>query len=330
MDDLLDSGEIIVHRSAPGWRTATITIACGLGFAAAIHLLVGIHDDNWTCPASLMWLAVMAPFGIILIARTAGARLILTDRRLLYRRSRSVDIKDVAVADIQSATLSMLELLPSIRIKRCNGDDIFVKYVDRLEDLCERIRNPDSMASSSPRTLRGAFLIVLASFGASYGLWLGMFGLGELILMEPTGTIKAIPEWLDSEKLPTRMLACLALALTTFGLTGPVLGAAVLGAWLGYLPALLASRVLVPFDEARNLALLPRRMTPFVDFKDGSKSSEDEGRPNRISAIFLAWVAIWAGLAVMLICASTDRLARLLFQRPISLDGQAAIKSSGG
>ena len=327
MDDLLEPGESVVCRGRPGWRTATITIACGFSFAAALHLLVGVLDNNWTCPASLLYLIVMTPFGAILLFRTASARLIQTEHRLLYRRSRKSDVEEVALSDIHGATLSMAELLPSIRIKRRNGDDIFVKYVDRLEDLCERIRSPDSTASSSPRTLRGAFLIVLAIFGASFGLWLGLVGLYMLIAQEPTGTIKGIPEWRETAEPTARLLMSIAVALGSLVIVGPSVASAALGAWIGYLPALLASRLLVSADEASHLALLPRRLASILDVKEDPGRSQSNKRPPWIFKVVILWTAMWFALAGKVIAYLTDRLAKLLFGRAVLVDGLAAPES---
>ncbi len=328
MDNQLKSGESVSYRGQPGWCTAAIAIASGLSFAAAIHVIVGVLDDNWTCPASLMWLALMTPFGAILLARTAGCGLLITDRRILYRRSRSAPVEQVALADIRGATLGFDGVLPAMKISREDAEDMVVQHIAHLEELCHRVHRPKNAPEAAPQTFRGAVIIVLAAFGGSFGLFMGLFATYFLLSLDPTGSVETLRAWRESAEFPSRILGTAAVSLVAFVLIGPSLAAATLGAWLGYLPALLASRLLISFAEARHLALVPRRMAALVDLSQESEVSKEE-QPGWIFMIVAVWTAMWGVFAINMIAPLNDRLTTLLFKRIATLDHGAALGTGG-
>lgn len=342
LEKMLQPGETVVYRAKPAWRAVAVLLAGGLGFVGAMHVSIGILDDNWYCPASLLWLAILTPFGIAKLSAAGETEAIITDRRVLCAQRRSddrgelldtvnqlagssneradlearvlggpmYDVEELARSEIKRVDLVDHEIpIAAVRITGRGGHELELKLAHDPEGIRDLLLVQDTIPLWRRETARGAALVVVGLTCAAFMAFMTFFGVSMLlasVLFDPLWNLLGNPEDTHSGLLK----GVIAYPLG-FLLAAPILALAGLGALLGYLPALAISRFVVSFEEARVMALYLRKR---LDRPTDEEEANFLGR----------WFGFWLRPAGRLCTWLSEGLVGGLFGRTIRLEERPA------
>lgn len=270
MDDLLQPDEKVIYRAKPAWRAVALLLGCGLSVALVLHVLVGLWDDNWSCPASLIVVIFLVPVTIWLVSHASNTAAIITNRRVLYRDGLADDFEALARSEIEQVELVASEFpVPSVQIRGQGGREMTTKLLAAPATFRAVLLGDDAAAAREQETIASTVLRLLAFTCAFSAAMNALFAvaisatplLWRLLDFTPGSFGKT------GDLLHDIAVHAVLLLIATF-LSGPTLGLATLTAVLGYLPVLLLSRLLLRFEEARKMALIPRKVIEAAKPKD--------------------------------------------------------------
>lgn len=118
----------------------------------------------------------------------------------------------------------------------------------------------------------------------------------------------------DPGDLSYRITSIAIIVPLALACNGPVLGFGALGAFLGYLPFLALSRLLICFEEAKQMALVIRRRVAGLP----------EAKPKNFYSRYLS---LWTRPQAQLCAWIAEGLVSWLYRRPINLPEQSTTQS---
>ncbi len=342
LENLLQPGETVDFRAKPAWRAVFLLLAAGLGFVGSMHLAIGLYDDNWYCPASLLWLALLTPFGAVMLCVTAKTEALITNRRILFTtgylsdpselsdvadklassarefaeiRARAADgpagdVEELARSDIEQVHLTEHKIpIAGVRLVTRNGQELTLDLLHDPKRVHDVLLGEDTIPLEQRESVGGATLVVLGATCATFAAFMTFFGVFSLSSPLLVGGMDSLDK-----------LVRIAVAVPVgFFIAAPGSAIASLGAFLGYLPVLILSRLFVPFEEAKLMALFLRKLTPKMSWRGDGQLLE-------------RWFALWLQPVGRACSWFAEKLVGWLFGEPIQSSGVplADERSSGG